>query len=184
MVSPHREPLNVRFAPRATKLLRRREMSRWANERHADEFGVSRRARAPLRSRLRSVPFFTLLRVGGLWISSLRLQRETMRQLVHWSQILHPVRNLPSSLAWASYARARPSYCRRSMSSLAYSAESFASSARALRINASFSIGPPNAAFAGDVSADARRERHDVLHSTHPRTQAVYTRSHQFRWYP
>jgi len=27
----HREPLNVRFAPKATELLRRREMSRWAN---------------------------------------------------------------------------------------------------------------------------------------------------------
>jgi hypothetical protein len=32
-VRPHREPLNVRFAPRATELLRRSEMSRRANSR-------------------------------------------------------------------------------------------------------------------------------------------------------
>ena len=31
MVAAHREPLNVRFAPEATELLRRREMSRGAS---------------------------------------------------------------------------------------------------------------------------------------------------------
>ena len=30
-VGAHRKPLNVRFAPKATKLLRRREMARWTN---------------------------------------------------------------------------------------------------------------------------------------------------------
>jgi len=31
MVGAHREPLNVRFAPKATELLRRREMTLWAD---------------------------------------------------------------------------------------------------------------------------------------------------------
>jgi len=33
----HREPLNVRFAPKATELLRRREMSRWAGHERSSE---------------------------------------------------------------------------------------------------------------------------------------------------
>jgi len=49
-VGAHREPLNVRFAPRATELLRRREMSRWVIFDRDGESSTSRHVRYASKS--------------------------------------------------------------------------------------------------------------------------------------